>query len=86
MEQILGWVGFGMLVAAWVPQTMETIRQGYTETNLAFIILYVTASILLTIYSILVVDYVFIALNASLTIGSGINLYYKLFPKNRDDG
>lgn len=86
MEQILGWVGFGMLVAAWVPQTMETIRQGYTETNLAFIILYVTASILLTVYSVLVVDYVFIALNASLTIGSGINLYYKLFPKNRNDG
>lgn len=84
MEQILGWVGFGMLVAAWVPQTMETIRQGYTDTNLAFIILYVSASILLTVYSVLVEDYVFIALNASLTIGSGINLYYKLFPKKQE--
>lgn len=86
MEQILGWIGFSLLVAAWVPQTMETIRQGSTGTNLAFIILYVMASILLTVYSVLVVDYVFIALNASLTIGSGINLFYKLFPKNRNDG
>lgn len=81
MEQVLGWIGFSLLVAAWIPQTLETIRQGYTRTNLAFIVLYVTASMLLTVYSVLVVDYVFIALNAMLTVGSGVNLFYKLFPR-----
>lgn len=80
--QILGWIGFTILVSAWIPQTLETIRQGYTTTNLAFIIMYVTASLLLTVYSVLIVDYVFIALNGLITIGSGINLYYKLFPRN----
>lgn len=81
--EILGWIGFAILVGAWVPQTWETIKAGYTPTNLAFIVMYVTASLLLTIYSILIVDYVFIALNGMLTIGSGINLYYKLFPRNK---
>lgn len=79
--EILGWVGFSILVCAWIPQTVETVRKGYNTTNLAFSVMYVVASILLTVYSVLIVDYVFIALNALITIGSGINLYYKLFPR-----
>lgn len=81
--QLLGWLGFGILVLAWVPQTWDTIRDGYCSTNLVFIILYAVASLLLTIYAILQHDYVFTALNGLLTIGSGINMYYKLFPRNK---
>ncbi len=85
--EILGWIGFGILVIAWVPQTWETIKAGHTSTNLAFILLYFTASLILTVYSILVGDPVFTALNAMLSLGSGINLYYKLFPqKGMHDG
>lgn len=79
--ELLGWVGFGILVVAWVPQTWQTIKAGHTEMNMAFIILYASASLLLTIYSVLTNDLVFIALNGMLTIGSGINLFYKLFPR-----
>lgn len=81
--EILGWVGFGLLVSAWIPQTWETIRRGSTSVNIAFVILYVTSSLILTIYSYLINDTVFIALNGLLTIGSGINLYYKLFPRKK---
>lgn len=80
--EILGWIGFGILVTAWVPQTWDTIRDGYCSTNLVFIILYAVASLLLTIYAILQNDYVFTALNGLLTIGSSINMFYKLFPRN----
>ena len=83
--ELLGWVGFGILVIAWVPQTYETIRAGRTNLNIAFILLYASASLLLTIYSVLEHDDVFIALNGMLTIGSGINLYYKLFPRKTAD-
>lgn len=82
--QILGWAGFGILIMAWVPQTWDTIKAGYTTMNIAFIIMYVTSSLLLTVYSILTNDTVFITLNALLTVGSGINLYYKLFPRKID--
>jgi len=81
--EFLGWFGFGVLVIAWVPQTWETIRAGYTHTNLAFIILYFSASLILMVYSILINDPVFTALNGMLALGSGINLYYKIFPKRK---
>ena len=79
--EILGWLGFAVLIMAWIPQTIDTIKAGRTEMNLAFILMYVFSSLLLTIYSVLENDLVFIALNALLTVGSGINLFYKLFPR-----
>ncbi len=79
--ELLGWLGFGILIVAWVPQTWETIKAGRTPLNMTFIILYFTSSLCLTVYSILTGDNVFTALNGLLTIGSGINMYFKLFPK-----
>lgn len=79
--ELLGWIGFCILVSAWIPQTWETIKAGRTSINIAFIIMYFTSSLLLTIYSILVEDPVFISLNFLLALGSGINLYFKLFPR-----
>ncbi|MEQ9309630.1 MAG: lipid-A-disaccharide synthase N-terminal domain-containing protein [Balneolaceae bacterium] len=82
--EILGWTGFAILIMAWIPQTIDTIKAGRTDMNLAFILMYVVSSLLLTIYSLLENDHVFIALNALLTVGSGINLFYKLFPRKSD--
>lgn len=82
--EVLGWTGFAVLIMAWIPQTMDTIKAGRTDMNIAFILMYVISSLLLTIYSVLENDHVFIALNALLTIGSGINLFYKLFPRKKD--
>ena len=82
--EVLGWSGFAILIMAWIPQTMDTIKAGKTDMNIAFILMYVFSSLLLTIYSILENDQVFIALNGLLTIGSGINLFYKLFPRKQD--
>ncbi len=82
--EILGWTGFAILIMAWIPQTWDTVKAGKTDMNLAFILMYVFSSLLLTIYSILENDPVFISLNAILTIGSGINLFYKLFPRKND--
>lgn len=79
--ELLGWAGFGILVSAWIPQTIDTIKQGSTTMNLAFIVMYFTSSLMLTIYSILIQDPIFTALNALLTLGSGINMYYKFFPR-----
>lgn len=82
--EILGWIGFAILVSAWIPQTWQTIKAGRTDISLAFILMYVSSSLLLTIYAFLENDHVFIALNGLLTIGSGINLYYKLVPRKTD--
>lgn len=79
--EILGWLGFGILVSAWIPQTWETIKAGSTPINIAFIIMYFSSSFTLAVYSMLIGDSVFTALNVLLTIGSGINMYYKFFPR-----
>ena len=83
--EILGWSGFAILIMAWVPQTIDTVKAGRTDINIAFILMYVTSSLLLTIYSVLTDDVVFTALNALLTFGSSINLYYKVFPRHAVD-
>jgi MtN3 and saliva related transmembrane protein len=79
--EILGWIGFAILVGAWIPQTWETIKAGDTPVNIAFIIMYFTSSFTLAVYSIMIGDTVFTALNVLLSIGSGINMYYKLNPR-----
>lgn len=82
--EILGWSGFAILVMAWIPQTLNTLRAGKTDMSMSFILMYAISSLLLTLYSILTVDQVFMALNGLLTLGSGINLFYKLFPRRTD--
>ena len=79
--ELLGWVGFGILIGAWIPQTWQTIKHGKTDISLAFILMYVSSSLLLTVYSILTEDLIFTVLNAMLSIGSAINLYYKINPR-----
>ncbi len=84
MVQWIGWIGLFLLLLAWVPQTWETIKAGTTEVNLLFIILYVVSSAVLALYAFLSSDLVFLVLNGLLTIGSGINLYYKLWPREKN--
>ncbi len=82
--ELLGWAGFAILSGAWIPQTWQTIKMGKTDISLAFILMYVSSSLLLTVYSILTEDLIFTVLNAMLTVGSAINLYYKLNPRKEE--
>lgn len=81
IQEIVGWAGLVLLIVAWVPQTWDTIKAGKTEMNLVFILLYALSSALLTLYAIFNDDTVFLVLNGLLTFGSGINLFYKFFPR-----
>lgn len=77
----VGWIGLSLLLLAWVPQTIETIKDGQYLGNIGFIILYVIASGTLATYAYLINDSVFMTLNIFLTLGSALNLYYKFFPR-----
>ncbi len=78
--QLLGLI---CIVAAWVPQTIKTIKDGTSSIQLSFLILYIVGSLSLTVYSVVVFDPIYLALNSLATLQSTINLYYKLFPKQR---
>lgn len=81
MTDLIGWIGLGLLLVAWIPQTIESIRAGHSAVNIIFVWLYMISSTLLALYAFLRDDIVFLLLNALLAIGSGINLYYKLWPR-----
>ena len=51
MIDVLGWAGLALLLMAWVPQTLETIKEGKAPVNLLFILLYVFSSAALALYA-----------------------------------
>ncbi|ASJ00872.1 PQ-loop domain-containing transporter [Thermococcus gorgonarius] len=76
--ELLGLIGMLLLVGSWIPQTWETIKTKNCPLNLKFILVYFTASTLLTIYAYARRDWIFTALNGLAALQSGINLYVKL--------
>jgi len=76
--EVIGLLGMLLLVSAWVPQTLETIRTRRCPLNLEFVIIYVAAASLLTVYSYLVGDWIFFTLNFLSALQSAINLAIKL--------
>ncbi|ASI99687.1 hypothetical protein [Thermococcus celer] len=80
---LIGLVGMLLLVSAWVPQTWETIKTRKCPLNMGFILIYVTASTLLTVYSYIIGDWIFFALNFLAAFQSAINLTVKLMEKKR---
>ncbi len=77
--KIIGLIGLLAIVACWIPQTLDVLRTKRANMKLSFLILYFVGSIALTIYAI--GDPIFVTLNLLTTVGSAINLYFKVFPK-----
>ncbi len=75
---ILGYLGLGTLVACWVPQTLETLKEKDCKVNMYFLILYLAGSILLMLYAFYLKDVVFTVLNSMTAVGAVINIYYKV--------
>lgn len=78
----IGYLGVAALVLCWIPQSIETIRAGRCNVNLAFLILSAIGSICLALYALSTGDPVFLILNIITTTGAGLNIYYKLFPRS----
>ncbi len=78
--QLIGLLGLLCIAAAWIPQTVKTLREKRCDIGKSFLVLYILGSVSLTVYSILNFDPIFLTLNLLATIQSVINFYYKLFP------
>ncbi|ASJ06926.1 hypothetical protein [Thermococcus pacificus] len=76
--EIIGLIGMLLLVGSWVPQTLETVRKRHCPLNLEFIVIYVTAASMLTVYSYIIGDWIFFTLNFLSALQSAINLVVKL--------
>ena len=78
---VIGLLGMLLLVGAWIPQTIETIRTRRCPLNMQFIVIYVTASTLLTLYAYFQRDWIFFTLNFLAALQSAVNLTVKLGEK-----
>ncbi|WP_297463580.1 PQ-loop domain-containing transporter [Thermococcus sp.] len=78
VASIIGLIGMLLLVGSWIPQTLETIRTRHCPLNLQFIVIYVTASTLLTLYAYFQRDWIFFVLNFLAALQSAVNLVVKL--------
>jgi MtN3 and saliva related transmembrane protein len=80
---MIGLIGMLLLVGSWIPQTVETIKTRKCPLNLQFILIYVTASTLLTLYAYFQRDWIFFTLNFLAAFQSAINLAVKLGEKKK---
>lgn len=83
MPELVGIMGLVLIVIAWIPETIKTIKKLEKPARIEFLVLYFLGSILLTTYAILIRDLVFITLNGMAAILSGINLGKALMLKGR---
>ena len=75
MTDIYGLLGLVVILIGWTYETVSAIKSGKTSLPLAFAVLYGAGSLLLTIHSWLLNDFVFIILNATATVIAIINIF-----------
>jgi lipid-A-disaccharide synthase-like uncharacterized protein len=80
---IIGILGLALILVAWIPQTLATIKTKKVGMRREFIILYLLGSLFLAIHSIIIDDFVFLILNAGATFVASVNLYYSLISKSK---
>ena len=77
----IGYLGLTALVVCWIPQSIDTIRQGTCPVNLSFLLLTAAGSLCLAVYALSLGNPVFSILNCLTTLGTLVNIYYKLRPR-----
>lgn len=80
--QWTGIVGMILIVLAWIPQTLRTIRTKKVGIEPKFLWFYFLGCIGLVIYSLYISDPVFLGLNSISLVLNSINMYYHYAYKN----
>lgn len=81
---MIEWIGFIGVIAfalAWIPQSLDTIRAGRCDVNLAFLLLAALGSFSLMLYAFLKNDLIFSIVNLLTTAGAVLNIVYKIHPR-----
>jgi len=74
---LLGLAGMTILVIAWIPQTVEVIKNKKSSIPGRFSAIYSIASLFLTFYAISIKDVIFTALNFLAFFQSFLNFLFR---------
>ncbi|HLC92243.1 MAG TPA: hypothetical protein VJH23_00895 [archaeon] len=76
MDEFFGLAGLALIVIAWIPGVMETIRTRKTTMKREFIAIYFLGSLSLTIYGWQLNAIPFVILNALAALVPLVHAYY----------
>jgi MtN3 and saliva related transmembrane protein len=82
----IGYIGLTALALCWIPQSIDTIKQGRCPVNVTFLVLSALGSLSLAIYALSLGNMIFTILNCLTTLGAAINIFYKMFPRETRQG
>ncbi len=81
-----GLAGLLLLLIAWIPESLKTIRERKSPVELKFSLVYALGSASLMTYAYLLGDLIFTALNLLTTLMAGMNAYYAVREKKLKGG
>ena len=74
--EYLGIIGMVLIILAWMPQTINVIKNKRSQIPRLFSAIYSLASLLLTLYAVSINDFIFTTLNALAFFQSAISFKY----------
>ncbi|MFA5106166.1 MAG: lipid-A-disaccharide synthase N-terminal domain-containing protein [Candidatus Micrarchaeia archaeon] len=83
MADYFGIIGLLLILAGWIYELFQAIKNKKSQVPLSFAILYGLGSLLLTLHSIELNDAVFIVLNAAATIIALSNIAFSFAGKGK---
>ncbi|MBI4406371.1 hypothetical protein HY571_00470 [Candidatus Micrarchaeota archaeon] len=79
----VGLAGLILLLIAWIPETLRTIREKKSPIELKFSLVYALGSFSLMTYAYLLGDLIFTILNLLTTLLALMNSYYSFTQKGQ---
>ena len=76
LNDYLGWIGFGLVLLCWVPQTIKCLRKEEVRLSKAFLALTALGSVTLFLHALFMKDLPFTVLNAYAAMNATINWYF----------
>ena len=78
MDETFGLAGLALIVIAWIPGVLETVRTGKTSMKKEFIAIYFLGSLCLTIYGLQLNAIPFVILNGLAALVPLVHAFYYL--------
>ncbi|MEK6981652.1 MAG: hypothetical protein AABX38_01860 [Candidatus Micrarchaeota archaeon] len=83
MFELLGIVGLSLILIGWIYETYNLVKTRKSNLPLSFSILYSLGSLCLAVYSYLLGDLIFLALNVVATLIAMLNVLIGLNTKGK---
>jgi len=80
---LVGIIGAVILAIAWIPETIQIIRERESKLNPEFAAVYFVGTLLLFIYALILGDIVFSFVNGFILFQVCIGLYYEFVVERR---